>query len=254
MIKYSILYAKERMDDLRRIMSPVFLVFLVLMVYSSMRSGAFSNPVEWIYSRLLLLPAVIVGISFHEFAHGWVAHKLGDPTPKMQKRLTINPIAHVDPIGLVALLLAGFGWGRPVEINPNNFKKRRRDEFLVSIAGVVMNLIIALITALIMKGLLVAAGEAFFVMGIGDIIWQMLEYIITINLVLMVFNLIPVPPLDGFSIITEIFNIKHTQLYYTIYNNGFFILMALILFGFTDRILSPAVSFFYMTIWNLIIM
>lgn len=238
---------------MRRLADPVFLIFLALMLVSSFSSGAFSDPAQWLMQKLLIIPGVIIGISFHEFAHGWVAYKLGDPTPKLQNRVTINPAAHVDPIGFVALLLAGFGWGVPVEINPNNFKHRRRDELLVSVAGVVMNLIMAIVIALVMKVLLIVTGEAFFTEGVGGIIWEMLTNIIVVNLVLMIFNLIPVPPLDGFSIVSEIFNIKHTPLYYKIYNNGFFILMALILFGITDRILTPGINFFYTLIFNYII-
>ena len=233
------------MKDLRRrIVDPIFLIFLALMVFSSFKRGAFSNPMEWLMHTVLIIPGVVIGLSFHEFAHGWVAYKLGDPTPKYQGRVTVNPGAHLDPIGLVALLFAGFGWGVPVEINPNNFKKRRRDELLVSLAGVAMNLIIAIVFGFIMKLVLMAGGAGFAYSGFGEAVWTILLYVVQINLVLMIFNLIPVPPLDGFSIVTEIFNIKHTPLYYTIYNNGFFILMALILFGVVNKILMPGVTFF----------
>ena len=202
---------------------------------------------------VLIIPGIVIGLSFHEFAHGWVAYKLGDPTPKYQGRVTVNPAAHIDPIGFVALLFAGFGWGVPVEINPNNFKHRRRDELLVSLAGVVMNLIIVIVFTVIMKLVITFAGPQFIVAGMGEALWSILSNVIWINLILMLFNLIPVPPLDGFSIVTEIFNIKHTQLYYTIYNNGFFILMALILFGVTDMILTPGLRFFMELITQFIV-
>ncbi len=246
-----VLDIKERMKDLRRRIDPVFAIFFVLMLFSSIRR--YTSIGDWFLSTILIIPGVIIGISFHEFAHGWVAYKLGDPTPKFQGRLTVNPISHIDPIGLVALMLAGFGWGVPVEINPSNFKNRRRDELLVSVAGVVMNLIIAVLFGVIMKIVLMAAGYQFIMSSMGNIIWTILLYVIQINLVLMIFNLIPVPPLDGFSIVTELFNVKHTQLYYTIYNNGFFILMLLILFNITDRILTPGVMFFMNLIGHYII-
>ena len=235
---------------MRRRIDPVFLIFLVLMLFTSLRR--YSSPAEWFIQTILIIPGVVIGLSFHEFAHGWVAWKLGDPTPKFQGRVTVNPKAHIDPIGFVALLFAGFGWGQPVEINPNNFKHRRRDELLVSLAGVVMNLIVAVVFALIVKLLFMVTGVDFLTGDFGNILWTLLYYVIYINLVLMIFNLIPVPPLDGFSIISEIFNIKHTNLYYTIYNNGFFILMALILFDITDLILTPGVEFF-MTLLNRLI-
>lgn len=209
---------------------------------------------EWLMETILIIPGVVIGLSFHEFAHGWTAYKLGDPTPKFQGRVTISPLAHIDPIGFVALLFAGFGWGVPVEINPNNFKNRRRDELIVSLAGVVMNLIMAIVFAFIMKAVMIAGGSAFIMSGLGGALRDILLYVVQINLVLMIFNLIPVPPLDGFSVVTEIFNIKHTPLYYTIYNNGFFILMLLILFDITDMILTPGVKFFMNLIVNCIIL
>ena len=110
----------------------------------------------------------------------------------------------------------------------------------------------AVVFALIVKLLFMVTGVDFLTGDFGNILWTILYYVIYINLVLMIFNLIPVPPLDGFSIISEIFNIKHTNLYYTIYNNGFFILMALILFDITDLILTPGVEFF-MTLLNRLI-
>lgn len=242
---------EERMKDLRRRIDPIFAVFFVLMLFSSIRR--YSSISDWFMATILIIPGVVIGISFHEFAHGWVAYKLGDPTPKFQGRLTVNPRSHIDPIGFVALMLAGFGWGVPVEINPNNFKNRRRDELLVSVAGVVMNLIVAVIFGVIMKIILMTAGYSFIMGGLGNALWTILLYIIQINLVLMIFNLIPVPPLDGFSIVTELFNVRHTQLYYTIYNNGFFILMLLILFDITDMILTPGVMFFMNLIGTFII-
>lgn len=193
----------------------------------------------------MMLPGIIIGLAFHEFAHAAVAFKLGDPTPKMQGRVTINPLAHIDPVGLAALLFAGFGWGVPVQINPSNFKKRRRDELLVSLAGVTMNLVIAIVFAIVAKILYMTMGPSFLSGSVGSILWMMIMYVIQINLVLMIFNLIPCPPLDGFSIISEIFNIKHTEIYWTLYRYGDWILIALIIFGITGRIISPCVNFLF---------
>ena len=107
-----------------------------------------------ILTKLLMLPGIIIGLSFHEFAHAWMSDKLGDPTPRRQGRVTINPMAHIDPIGFLALLLVGFGWGKPVQIDPGYYKHRRRDEFLVGIAGVTMNLLIAVIFSLPARAIL----------------------------------------------------------------------------------------------------
>lgn len=230
---------------------PVFIVFMVLMLFSSLRS--YSSPADWFFHIIMIIPGIIVGISFHEFAHGWAAYKMGDPTPKFQGRLTVNPKAHIDPVGLVALLFAGFGWGRPVEINPNNFKNRRKGEFITALAGVVMNLLLAIAFAIIIKIMLMLGGTAFAATSIGSIIIEILVYVIQINLVLMVFNLIPVPPLDGFTVVTELFNVKHTPAYYTVCRYGSLILLALILFDVTQMILSPCVNFFMGLITNFII-
>jgi len=239
---------------LKRGINPIFLVLAALLLFNAVRGGTFSNPGQWLMGIVYILPGVVIAISFHEFAHGWVAYKLGDMTPKYQGRLTVSPLAHIDPIGLLALIFAGFGWGVPVQINPNNFKHRRRDELLVSLAGVVMNLILAIIFGFIMKLIVLAAGNSLLTTTWGDITQHIVFGIIQINLVLMLFNLIPVPPLDGFSIISEIFNIKHTELYYRINQYGFIILVAIILFGIAGRIITPGVSFFYNLILNYIVL
>jgi Zn-dependent protease len=178
---------------------------------------------------------------------------MGDPTPRFQGRLTVNPAAHIDPVGLIALMFCGFGWGKPVGVNPSNFKDRRKGEIVVSLAGVVMNLIIAVLTGVIIELIISFAGWGFVESSIGDIVITILMYVIQINLVLMIFNLIPVPPLDGFTVITEIFNLRFTNTYYTMVRYGYFILLALILFDVTSMIISPCVSFFMNLITNLII-
>lgn len=229
---------------MRRNFDITFVILIVILALSAFRRGAFASPMDWLMTELMMLPGIIIGLAFHEFAHAKVAYKLGDPTPKMQGRVTINPLAHIDPVGLAALLFVGFGWGVPVQINPANFRHRRRDELLVALAGVAMNLIVAIVFAVIAKVLYVTAGAVFLSSGIGSILWFMIMYVIQINLVLMIFNLIPCPPLDGFSIISEIFNIKHTEAYWTLYRYGNWILIALIIFGITGRIISPCVNFF----------
>ena len=224
----------------------------MILALSAFRHGDFADPMDWLMSELMMLPGIIIGLAFHEFAHAKVAYKLGDPTPKMQGRVTINPLAHIDPVGLAALLFVGFGWGVPVQINPSNFRHRRRDELMVALAGVTMNLIIAIVFAIIAKVLYMTAGAVFLSSGVGSILWFMIMYVIKINLVLMIFNLIPCPPLDGFSIISEIFNIKHTEFYWTLYRYGNWILIALIIFGITGMIISPCVQFFMSVLNNFI--
>ena len=238
---------------MRRNFDISFLILVLILVGNSLRSGVFASPMDWLMDKLLMLPAIVIGFSFHEYAHAAVAYKLGDPTPKMQNRVTINPISHIDPLGFICLLLAGFGWGVPVQITPSNFKNRRRDELLVSLAGVVMNFIIAVLFAFVAKAMVMALGYEFLSGSFGNILWQMVIYVIMINLVLMLFNLIPCPPLDGFSIISEIFNIKHTNLYWNVYRYGDLILVALIILGITDKILTPAMNFIFNILWTYII-
>ena len=229
------------------------MILIIILAFSSFRSGAFSSPMEWLMNKLMFLPAIIIGLSLHEYAHAKVAYKLGDPMPKMQGRVSINPLAHIDWVGFASLIFVGFGWGRPVEINPANFKNRRRDELLVSLAGVVMNLIIAVIFAFVAKILLAVLGYSFLSGTFGNILWTMVIDIVIINLALMIFNLIPCPPLDGFSVITEIFNLKTTELYWRLYQYGNWILIALIIFGVTSKILSPCLNFLYSLLASYII-
>lgn len=238
---------------MRRNLDFTLILFIGILALNSLRNGALSNPMDWLMNMLMTLPAIIIGLSFHEYAHAIVSYKLGDPTPKMQGRVTINPMAHIDPLGLAALIFAGFGWGVPVQINPANYANRRKGELLVSLAGVTMNLIIAVLFAVIAKVLLVTLGAATLSVSWGGVLWTMIMYVIQINLVLMIFNLIPCPPLDGFSIIAEIFNLKTTNFYWTVYRYGDWILMALIIFGVTSRIISPAVYTLFSLLQNLII-
>ena len=231
-----------------------FIVIILILASMSIREGAFSNPMDWLMDKVLIVPGIIIGLTFHEFAHAFVAHKCGDQTPLLQGRVTLNPMAHIDWMGLAALFFVGFGWGQPVQIDPYQFRHRRRDEFLVSIAGVAMNLLLAIVFAFVAKGVLGIVGWGALSTGFGNGIWMMLLYIIQINLVLMIFNLIPVPPLDGFNIIAQIFNFGQKEIYWQIYRYGNWILVALIVFGVTGMILSPCVSFLFNLLVNTIIM
>ena len=216
----------------------IFIIFLAIMAYNSFASGRFSDPRAWLIETLFRLPAIVIGITLHEFAHAFSAYKLGDQTPKAQGRVTVSPLAHIDPIGIVALIFVGFGWGRPVQVNPFAFRKNRRlSNLLVDVAGVVTNFIIAFI----------CAGLLFFIHN--DTLSTLVYYIVYINLVLMIFNLLPIPPLDGFGIITEIFDFRRYSWYQPLYNNGFFILLLILVvprfFGFDllGRLLWPSLDF-----------
>jgi Zn-dependent protease len=140
--------------------------------------------------------ALLVALTFHEFAHAWSSKKLGDPTPELLGRVTLNPLAHLDLMGTIFLLLVGFGWGKPVPFNPSNFKNPRRDTFLTAISGPIANMILAIIFSIPFRiGTLI--GVDFFNTTFGPLF----SLIIQINIILGVFNLIPIPPLDGSKIL-----------------------------------------------------
>ena len=222
-------------------LNPMILMVILMVAMRFMRGGI-SDPLEWFIDKLLLLPGIIIGLSLHEFGHAIVSTKLGDPTPKAQGRVTLNPLAHIDPMGMLALFFAGFGWGVPVQINPSYYKHRRRDEALVAVAGVTMNLVIVVLTTIILRFIVHLAPYKLLMGTTGGVILEILENIIVINIVLMFFNLLPVPPLDGFNIITQIFNLSKYQWYSPLYRNGFMILILLIVFNITGFILNPLVS------------
>ena len=193
-----------------------------------------------ILTKILTLPGIILGLSLHEFAHALVSDRLGDPTPRRQGRLTINPMAHIDWLGFIPLLFVGFGWGKPVMIDPGYYKNRRAGEFLTAIAGVTMNLILAVILSFPTKAVLslyYASGSA-----LAENTFYILYYAVMINVCLMIFNLIPVPPLDGWGILTQLFDLQKYSWWYKMYQYGQWILLILIFTNVTDLILGPAVS------------
>lgn len=204
-------------------------------------SGRFSSPVDWFMGVLLTLPGIVLGLALHEFAHAYSAYKLGDDTPRLQGRVTINPIAHMDPIGLICIIFIGFGWGKPVMINPMNFRYRRRDEIIVSLAGVATNFVLAIVLTIV-YAIFIRTTGMFVMTTMGHTIQLMILYAIRINLVLMVFNLLPIPPLDGFSVLSELLRIKYTDIWYKLYQNGMWILMALVLFGVVRTIINVTVN------------
>ena len=223
----------------------IMIIFLVIMALNSIRSGRYDSPADWFLDTLLRLPAIVIGITIHEYAHARAAWKLGDQTPMTQGRVTLNPLAHIDPIGIIALIFVGFGWGRPVQVNPYAFRKNRRQaNLIVDIAGVATNCAAAFVcTALL-----------FFVPN--GVLGSILGYIVFFNLVLMLFNLLPIPPLDGFGILTEIFDLRRQPWYHTFYNYGSIILLLFILFGFAGMILSPGIYSIYSAfyrIWAIIL-
>jgi len=154
----------------------------------------FSNPtffIGWVV-------ALVVGISVHEFAHAFSAYKLGDITAKLEGRITLNPLAHLDPLGTIMLFLVGFGWGKPVPINPYNIRYGKWGNLLTALSGPFSNLIVATIFGLTIRLLILIN------LPLPLLIFQFLQAIIALNLILAIFNLIPIPPLDGSKILVAI--------------------------------------------------
>lgn len=214
----------------------LYIILGVLVVISLVNAGSGF----WI-ETLLTLPAVVIAISFHEYAHAFAADKFGDTTPRAQGRLTLNPMAHLDPFGFVLLLFAGVGWGRPVMINPNNFtsnKSRATCEAWVSLAGPLTNFILAIIFTIIYYALGTFAQSSQF-MGI---IALLVLYTIYINIGLGVFNLIPLPPLDGEKIFRNILPYNALQWLDRNANTLQLIFMILWITGLLGYIVSPVVT------------
>ena len=187
-----------------------------------------------IIDMLTMLPGILIALTFHEFAHGLAAYAMGDDTAKNAGRLSLDPMKHIDPIGFIMLFIMRFGWAKPVPINENNFKHERLGLFFVSIAGITMNLILALIFQLIL----------FFT---ADIV-QLSAYVdvmrgrVWINIMLAAFNLLPIPPLDGSKIIYTFLprNLRFTFYKYESY--GSIILIILLLTGGISLLLNPVIS------------
>ncbi|MDR0357153.1 MAG: site-2 protease family protein [Clostridiales Family XIII bacterium] len=220
------------------------ILILVVVARALTRGSIFSDPIGWLRDELLILPGIIIGLTVHEFAHAFAAYKLGDQTPKLQGRVTLNPLAHIDPVGLIALLFVGFGWGKPVQVNPYAFKHRRRDNLITDAAGVATNFVIAFIFMGIIKIVVSVSGYASATTALYYVI-NILIYVVWINLVLMIFNLLPVPPLDGFGIVTEIFDLRGKPIYEKIYHAGMPILILLILFNVPSKVIEPIIRFLY---------
>lgn len=203
-------------------------------------------------SLLLTLPAVIVAITFHEYAHACAADKLGDDTPRMQGRLNLNPMSHIDPVGFVLLMFAGFGWGKPVQINPRNFNRNvtmDKGQAIVSLAGPVMNFILAIISAIVL-GAIYMFTDTFLTTGIGSIVYILLQELVIINIGLGVFNLLPLPPLDGSKVFINLFPykarrwiIEHQQIFY-------YIFLAIWITGLASIIISPIINLLYNGLMN----
>ncbi|MCY6484457.1 site-2 protease family protein [Clostridium aestuarii] len=199
-----------------------------------------------ILQTIFVIPGILMGFTFHEYAHAWVADRLGDKTPKFQGRLTLNPITHIDPIGFLMILFVGFGWAKPVQTNPSAFKNYYKDDLKVSIVGVVGNLFVALVFSIIFAIIIkypIVNGSLSYILK------QICLQAIYINCLLVVFNLIPLPGLDGFHVLRDLFPKFFYNIAGTIYRYQMLILLIFIMSPVAKWVIYPPTNllfeFFY---------
>jgi len=192
----------------------------------------FSNPLAFV----ILILGLIVSVTVHEFAHALSADKLGDPTPRSQGRVTLNPLAHLDPLGSILLLITGFGWGKPVIFDPYNLRNLRRDVLIIAAAGPISNILLATLVALLTP-----------ILPFSPIVWN---FLISINITLAAFNLLPIHPLDGGKIFSSLLP-RHLAYEYdaVLERYGFIILLLLVFPIFGPR---SGVSYFMGPVIDLI--
>jgi Zn-dependent protease len=193
------------------------------------------DPLAFILLAIPLLYSIII----HELAHGWVADRMGDPTAKLQGRLNLNPLNHLDPIGTIMLFLVGFGWAKPVPVNFNNIRDTRKGLILVSSAGIIANMLLAFLAIFLFQ---------LFSPAPGGVVATLLYYLAQINIMLAAFNLIPIPPLDGSKILMGFVSERMQYSLSRLEPYGFFIIIGLLYLGALD----PLIAFFRWMILALI--
>lgn len=202
--------------------------------------GRLSSILQDPLSLLYTLPAIIIGLTVHEWAHAFAADKLGDPTAKNLGRMTLNPFAHIDLFGFLCLLVVGFGWAKPVPVNPRNFKNYRRDDIIVSLAGIAMNLVVAFFATILFY-----FGVYRWNLGSNEAFYTIFLSIVTINLSLAVFNLLPIYPLDGSHVFESLFMRYIPRLFMFLRQYGQYILIALLVSGLVSTVLGTVVGWLF---------
>ena len=193
----------------------------------------FNDPTSILY----ILPGILIGLTVHEWAHAFAADRLGDPTAKNMGRMTLNPFAHVDIYGFLCLLLVGFGWAKPVPVNPRNFKNFKRDDIIVSLAGITANFLTAFVFMF-----LYCIGWMKMGLGSNSAFISIFQGVITINLSLMFFNLIPIYPLDGSHVFETLVGHRMPKVVLFLRQYGRYILIVLLFTGIVGRVLGTLVS------------
>ena len=218
-----------------------------LIIYDSPQSMDTFNLSESLSRFAVAFVPVLLGIILHEVAHGWAAFKRGDPTAYMLGRLTMNPLPHIDPVGTAMFVFTTlfspfvFGWARPVPINPRNFRTPRKDTLIVSAAGPLSNIALALIFAVCLRLLLFAPADVLTSTAAGNYFLQMFQIGIVANFSLAWINLLPIPPLDGGHIVESLLPYQAARQYMALSRYGFILLVVLIASGVLNNILTPLI-------------
>lgn len=198
---------------------------------------------EYIQRLLITAPPILLSLTVHECAHAWAADKMGDPTAKMLGRLTLNPLKHLDPIGTLMLFFSGlFGWAKPVPVNPRNFRNLRRGDIIVSAAGPASNLALAVIFAVIIRLMgLIVPNIGLSMPGIYRPLLLMAEMGVIINIGMAVFNMLPIPPLDGSHVLSSLLPARSSYTFSKIQPYGFLILLVFISTRIFDSLFAPVI-------------
>jgi Zn-dependent protease len=202
---------------------------------------------------LKFLPGVILGLTVHEFCHAWVAHRCGDSTSKDQGRVTLNPLKHIDPLGFIMLIVAGFGWARPVQFNEQNLHNPKTDVLKIAFAGPFSNAVIAMFLSVVIT--IISALIPVYSSSAMQVVTEVFHYAIFINWGLFIFNLIPLPPLDGSHLLFSQLK-RFPTLYDGLYKYGSYLLFGLVLATFLTKKnflpIGPVIEFFYKGFFSII--
>ncbi|AIY84486.1 site-2 protease family protein [Clostridium baratii] len=204
----------------------------------------------YIYSKILMIPAILLGFTFHEYAHAKMADKLGDKTARFQGRLNLNPLTHIDALGFLMILVAGIGWAKPVQVNPAAFKDKYKDDLKVSLAGPLANLVVALFGGILLFIVMALVFSNILTGALSQILHDISIQIIYINVMLFIFNLLPLPGLDGWSVFRDLSPKHFYRVSDKVYQYQFIILLAIVVVG--APIISIPVKFISTQIINIV--
>jgi Zn-dependent protease len=202
-----------------------------------------------IQTLLLIAPPILLALTFHEYAHAYVAHRYGDDTAKQSGRLSLNPLRHLDPLGTIMIFLVQFGWAKPVPVNPHQLKNPKKDMLWISAAGPLSNMLLALVSGLLLRMLSDFAGPTERD-AMAEVLRLMVFLSMKINLALAVFNILPIAPLDGSKILFGLLPTRYGKFILALERYGPYILIGLIIFGrvaevsILGRLIWPFVEFF----------